>query len=778
MSTSRVAWFFLPLVFTGVSLMYSPVACSATGPETPIPSVFETVKFVLSVIGYLGALTAFFVGLAQYRRADYWKRAEFLANDLKDFFSDRQVSTALMLMDWRARYVDLGVKAADAKASHRGDETLVDRDLQCSALRLHTILSSSGASDSETHLSIVPAAHGNIAQSVPSSNASGTNAPTTGGAAFSREEAAVRDCYDKWLDGMNRYGNYLSGELVSVDDLAGGGIHPPRRESQSSEELPRGDSMRGHTHISALSKRARKRTLVFGIACLTLLSACAHLEKFSNEATEFNIQVADAQNKTLLLNIVRAANRFPMHFTELSTLSGTGTATLGGSLTIPVGVLNGGSGTGNVIPMASVTETPTFNVAVLETQEFYNGMLKAISTEELSTYLQEGLEPELVLSLGIGTLLFRPTLNAEAKPVLNDFHPLNADYESICPEQFADSKLHANKPADPTNPQASQYACFKSLLQAMLGRGLTTESIKSAMNIGGLITQNAFNDLKWVNGLDPKVLKVTSVDAKACAKKADACPEGLDPNEGLSKDLADRLANHERLYRVQKESNEYRYCFNEAPERDDPKYWRTRQAPAGSTGLAARIAVAHIPAGLICHDRVPDDFKASDDPQPDAKCDPKIDARKCQPVKPPIVKGGGKSFTFQLGLEDAFTLEVQPRSTEGVIYYLGEITRCNSDLDKHSVCTKPTIRVTYRGTPNDETLFAVTRQKKPILHMSAENENGEIKADWADYRYAIKMDPTGMDRSGQVLRVLTQLLALNRSAKDFPTPSIVPIISH
>jgi hypothetical protein len=40
------------------------------------------------------------------------------------------------------------------------------------------------------------------------------------------------------------------------------------------------------------------------------------------------------------------------------------------------------------------------------------------------------------------------------------------------------------------------------------------------------------------------------------------------------------------------------------------------------------------------------------------------------------------------------------------------------------------------------------------------------------------MDPTGHDRSGQVLRILTQLLALNRSAKDFPTPSIVPIISH
>ena len=47
-----------------------PVAYSATGTETPTTSGFETFKFVLSVIGYVGALTAFFVGLAQYKRAD------------------------------------------------------------------------------------------------------------------------------------------------------------------------------------------------------------------------------------------------------------------------------------------------------------------------------------------------------------------------------------------------------------------------------------------------------------------------------------------------------------------------------------------------------------------------------------------------------------------------------------------------------------------------------------------------------------------------------------
>jgi hypothetical protein len=529
--------------------------------------------------------------------------------------------------------------------------------------------------------------------------------------------------------------------------------------------------MHGSSYISVLSRRLRVVTAVSGIAGLSLLVACAHFEKFSNQATEFNVQVADAQNKTLLLNIVRAANRFPMHFTELSTLSGTGTTTIGGTVTIPVGILNGGMGTGSVAPTASVTETPTFNIAVLETQEFYKGMLAPISTDELSTYLQEGLEPELVLSLGIGELLYQPKANADALHILNDFHPLNQDYEEICPEQFADRAIanHMDKPADPKNPQASQYACFKSILQALLDRHLTTEPVKTATNIGGLIGQSSFNDLKWLNGLDPKAFKIATVDKKACIKKADACPEGWD---GLSADLREDLDKNKRLYRVQKETAEYRYCFNDEPEKEDRAAWRKNRKPYRD-GLASKIERAHIPVGLICHDRIPEGFDEAD-AVPNSY---KGGAQKPEPPKP---KPGGKSFTFadERNVGETFSIEVQPRSTEGVIYFLGEITRCNVGLDSDSICTNPTIHVKYRVIPDDETIFAVTREGKPIPRLSAENEYGYIKADWADYRYAVKMDPTGHDRSGQVLRILTQLLALNRSAKDFPTPSIVPIISH
>jgi hypothetical protein len=125
-----------------------------------------------------------------------------------------------------------------------------------------------------------------------------------------------------------------------------------------------------------------------------------------------------------------------------------------------------------------------------------------------------------------------------------------------------------------------------------------------------------------------------------------------------------------------------------------------------------------------------------------------------------------------------FTLQVEPRSTEGVIYYLGEIARCEMSVDKTAACVKPTIAATSRapGAP-DDVLFTVNSgdASRPSLN---ESDANSVAVNWAGFRYSVPIDPTAQDRSGQVLRIVTQLVALNRSAKDFPAPAVVPIITH
>jgi hypothetical protein len=99
-------------------------------------------------------------------------------------------------------------------------------------------------------------------------------------------------------------------------------------------------------------------------------------------------------------------------------------------------------------------------------------------------------------------------------------------------------------------------------------------------------------------------------------------------------------------------------------------------------------------------------------------------------------------------------LVIRTHSTEGIIYYLGEIARIqlglvppsNSDWD-------PGIFHLNEGTGGPNTIDAAFEGKS----------------------YYIDADPTGRDRSSQVLDLVTELLAQNNSAKDLPAPNIIPI---
>jgi hypothetical protein len=186
------------VLFNSVPLLAARVAHAAdNGPAQPCASsTLELWKFWLSIVGYLGALGAFVIGLRQYRRADYWRRSEFLAREMKEYFADPKVNTALTMIDWGIRKVRL-YEDSSAGGAATPAETRVDRKMQCDALRPHTMLSATGASDEVVD----------------------TDAVRSAGASFTPDEAAIRDCYDRFLDGLERLGNYLSGDLVSIEDV-------------------------------------------------------------------------------------------------------------------------------------------------------------------------------------------------------------------------------------------------------------------------------------------------------------------------------------------------------------------------------------------------------------------------------------------------------------------------------------------------------------------------------------------------------------------------------
>ena len=209
-SLKRVASWIVPVV----AALFSGAAMGAVA-QTCVPppdASLEKCKFILSIVGYAGAAIAFLIGLQQYRRGEYWKRSQFLAQEMKEFFADSRVENTRMMIDWGVRDIPLLSPSKSANGLEDSGVRTVDRQLQCKALRPHDWPDTSPVGPAPSSDEAV--------RSAPSSDAvRKPDRATLGGTSFEPEEAAIRDCYDRFLDGFERFGNYRRGDLVSVNDL-------------------------------------------------------------------------------------------------------------------------------------------------------------------------------------------------------------------------------------------------------------------------------------------------------------------------------------------------------------------------------------------------------------------------------------------------------------------------------------------------------------------------------------------------------------------------------
>ena len=84
-------------------------------------------KTVIALLGMLLGAAGFVIGLFQYRKAQRWKAAEFVAAEVKEAFADPMVRFALHLLDWNSSIHDLRQQTGDdrLKSVHIGDITLV-----------------------------------------------------------------------------------------------------------------------------------------------------------------------------------------------------------------------------------------------------------------------------------------------------------------------------------------------------------------------------------------------------------------------------------------------------------------------------------------------------------------------------------------------------------------------------------------------------------------------------------------------------------------------------
>ena len=122
-----------------------------------------------------GGCLAFLAGLVQYRHAQRWKRAEFVANEMKEFKADSLVRNALLLLDWNERAIELFPHEANPdKRSVRIEDRVIARAL----------------------------------------------VPHLARCDFAPVEIALRDIFDRFFDRLERFEYFLEAGLVSSRQFA------------------------------------------------------------------------------------------------------------------------------------------------------------------------------------------------------------------------------------------------------------------------------------------------------------------------------------------------------------------------------------------------------------------------------------------------------------------------------------------------------------------------------------------------------------------------------
>lgn len=150
-----------------------------------------TASLVLDIVKLTGASVAFGVGLWQYRRAQAWKRMEFLAQQVEKFRADPMVKRVFLMLDWSERWIDFGLDS-DFSTFEIGEKTLPPEKL--------------------------PKAEGKhrITYKIVESALTPHQARSSG---FTPVETAIRDHFDVFLDYLSHFETFIQAGLVKPKEI-------------------------------------------------------------------------------------------------------------------------------------------------------------------------------------------------------------------------------------------------------------------------------------------------------------------------------------------------------------------------------------------------------------------------------------------------------------------------------------------------------------------------------------------------------------------------------
>src|SRR6185437_7814948 len=283
------------------------------------------------------------------------------------------------------------------------------------------------------------------------------------------------------------------------------------------------------------------------------LVGCSVVDDFSGRAVDFNLQAEQVQEQTMLLNIVRASLRRPMQFTGLQSITGSASISGNGSLSFPFGPPGHRppkSLSPDVLGLGgTVSGGPSFIVPVLDTQEFYEGILNPISLQVFDYYLEQGFPPEFLFDLFVSKVVV--TWVRENAPPGTGTGPdancakstSNANNGGLGLTEGSGALLCIHVTYLNSVANDSDFDQFQAIVDLLFAEGLSTEHIESVSRYGASL---AAKNLQPTDGADNGRQAAELIQAYAAASQA-----------GL------KVTKAGQDYQLEKNTTSYRFCFRD-----------------------------------------------------------------------------------------------------------------------------------------------------------------------------------------------------------------------
>lgn len=173
-------------------------------PELP-EGQFRTAQLIVSMFGFAAVVVTLLFGFIQYRRAEKWKRGEFIANEIKEFESNPTVRNALLMIDYGRRNINIFQTPGLADA----EGVRITRGIQWRALLPDVVKREFEEYWDESLRSVHPISH----------DGSTPVDPEDVGEVFTPLEAKIRDTYDVFLSYLERFASLIELRLVTAKEF-------------------------------------------------------------------------------------------------------------------------------------------------------------------------------------------------------------------------------------------------------------------------------------------------------------------------------------------------------------------------------------------------------------------------------------------------------------------------------------------------------------------------------------------------------------------------------